>query len=87
MQNDYYLPPSDEIFDLIKQKSIEIWKNHDDTFRYATEKINRIKGIENINDNILFVIGMFDWCNQNRLLSSLQGTEAHSWLQAKLSTQ
>lgn len=66
---DYYTAPSTEVFEDIKAKSIEIWKTYDDTYGYATEKINKIKDLENIRDNAWHMVAMFDNVNQSKLLS------------------
>jgi len=63
--------PSDEIFNEIKQASIEIWKTYDDTHGYASEKINHVNSITNIKDNWGTIVGMFDYINQGKLLDKL----------------
>lgn len=63
----YYTPPSDEIFEEVKSKAIEIWGVYDDTYGYATEKINRIKDLKNVSDNFMYMVAMFDLSNQARL--------------------
>jgi len=68
---DYYTPPSDEIFEDIKAKAIQLWQTYDDTYGYASEKINRIKNIQNIQDNAWYIVGMFDQQNQIKLIFSL----------------
>lgn len=68
---DYYTAPSDEVFNEIKEKSIEIWQTYDDTSGYATEKIDRVKSITNLKDNWGAIVGMFDSTNQYKLLDKL----------------
>lgn len=63
----YYTPPSDEVFKEVKEKSIEIWKDYDDTYGYATEKVDSIKGIANISDNFIHIVSKFDMSNQVKL--------------------
>jgi hypothetical protein len=70
-QENYYTAPSDEVFEEIKQKSIEIWQTYDDTYGYATEKIDRVKEIKNVKDNYMHIIGMFDSTNQAKLFIEL----------------
>ena len=48
MEKLYYTAPSDEIFNEVKEKCIEIWKGYDDTYGYATDKIDGIENLENI---------------------------------------
>ena len=67
----YYDAPSDEVFDNIKKCAIEIWETYDDTYGYASEKINRVKSIRNFKDNWGELVGMFDSDNQMKLLSKL----------------
>lgn len=69
--SDYYTAPSDEIFNEIKEKSIEIWSTYDDTYGYATEKIERVESITNVKDNWGTIVGMFDSTNQVKLLIAL----------------
>ena len=68
---DYYTAPSDEVFNEIKEKSIEIWRTYDDTYGYATEKIERVNSITNFKDNWGAIVGMFDSTNQQKLLAKL----------------
>jgi hypothetical protein len=68
MPFDYYTPPSQAIFDEIKNAAIAIWKTYDDTYGYASGKIERIKGMKNVKDNAWFIIAMFDPHNQARLV-------------------
>jgi hypothetical protein len=72
--NNYYTPPTDEIFNEVKSVCIELWKEVDidnDKFGYATEKINRIKDITNISDNFMYMVAMFDISNQQLLANKL----------------
>lgn len=67
----YYDAPTDEVFEEIKAKAIEIWNTYDDTYGYATEKIDYVKSITNVRDNWGTIVGMFDHINQQRLLAKL----------------
>ena len=58
---------SDEVFNELKEKAIEIWKTYDDTYGYATEKIDYLKSFGNVGDNFGTIIGMFDIHNQRKL--------------------
>lgn len=69
--DDYYTAPSDAVFEEIKARAIEIWQTYDDTYGYATEKIERVKSITNVKDNWGFIVGMFDSPNQQKLLAKL----------------
>lgn len=67
----YYDAPSDEVFNEIKQAAIEIWKTYDDTYGYASEKINYVNSVKNFKDNWGTLVGMFDSTNQQKLLAKL----------------
>ena len=67
----YYTPPTDEQFNELKEKAIEIWQGYDDAHGYATEKINAIKDIKNVSDNFMYIVAMFDIFNQEKLAEKL----------------
>ena len=67
----YYEAPSKEIFEEVRIKAIEIWKTYDDTFGYVTEKVVPLEIIENIEDNLMYIVNMFDMNNQEKLLKKL----------------
>lgn len=71
MSKLYYTPPTQEQFDEVKAKCIEIWKAYDDTYLYATEKINKIKDLTNVGDNFMYMVAMFDNQNQGKLRRSI----------------
>ena len=71
MENLYYIAPPDEQFEELKDKAIEIWKEYDDTYGYATEKIESIKDMKNIKDNFMYMVAMFDIQNQMKLAQKL----------------
>lgn len=63
----YYTPPSDEVFEEVKQKAIQLWSGMGDEPSYSKEKIDRIRDIQNIQDNMMYIVAMFDQGNQARL--------------------
>lgn len=65
---DYYIAPTDEIFKDIKQGAIKIWKTYDDTYGYQSEKVDVIKDLENVRDNYAYIVAMFDYSNQFKLV-------------------
>jgi len=70
----YYTAPTDEVFEEVKQKAIELWPEVDidhNKFGYATEKINQIKDIQNVSDNMMYVVAMFNFGNQRLLADKL----------------
>lgn len=68
----YYTPPSDEIFEDIKQTSKRIWSTYSDEYGYRTEKLNRIMTLPNVRDNYIYMVAMFDWENKIKLLDSVK---------------
>ena len=74
MPDLYYTPPTDEVFEEVKAKAMVLWKHvdsDDDKFGYATGKINRIKDIGNVGDNLMYMVAMFDGGNQVLLAEEL----------------
>ena len=67
MKNLYYQAPTDEQFEEVKAKCIEIWNSYDDNYGYATGKTDRIKNMKNIQDNVMSMIAMFDMNNMTKL--------------------
>lgn len=63
--------PSDAIFNEIKEAAIKIWKTYDDTYGYATEKIQTVNSIANYQDNVMICYRMFDWHNQDMMKAGL----------------
>ena len=45
----YYTTPDQALFDELKEKCIEIWQTYDDTYNYATNKVNQIKSFSIFN--------------------------------------
>ena len=67
MENLYYEAPTDEVFEEVKKCATKIWLSYDDQFGYATGKIERIKDIGNVKDNVMYMVAMFDSENQAKL--------------------
>lgn len=63
----YYVPPKNETFMELKLAAKKIWETYDDTYNYATKKINTISGLENIGDNFMYMVAMFDSENMRKL--------------------
>lgn len=85
-QVDYYKAPDQKIFDDIKKNAMKIWNTYDDTYGYATDKIDRIENLKNIEDNAWYILAMFDRDNQNKLLDMVQ-PETRSILEDILNSQ
>jgi len=63
----------EKIFQEMKELAITIWSSYDDTYGYATGKINRIKDLNNTTDNFLYIFSMFDYPNQAKLKKLASG--------------
>ena len=63
----YYTAPPDKCFNELKKEAIKIWETYDDTHGYASSKVDKIKDIENVRDNFMYVVAMFDEPNQKKL--------------------
>ena len=67
----YYIPPSDEHFELLKEEVIKLWNEIGDNKDYIKEKVDRIKNVKNIADNFMFLATGLDFYNQHLLASRL----------------
>ena len=65
----------DKTFEELRAEAIKIWQTYDDTYGYASEKIDYINSFGNIKDNYGTIIGMFDIDNQAKLFNAV-GDEA-----------
>lgn len=59
---------------ILKLKAISIWKWYDDTYWYATEKINEVNRIM-LHCDAYIIWNMFDIFNQKKLLEHLTDDE------------
>lgn len=64
MKELYYTPPSDECFEDMRECAIETWKEVSRDKFYLEEKVSRISKIQNIQDNFMYILAMFDSGNQ-----------------------
>lgn len=70
MSKLYYTAPSDEIFNEVKSKAISLWNTRypeETSPHYAKEKTSRIENLKNIEDNMMYIVAMFDSDNQREL--------------------
>ena len=56
--------PNQEIFDEMKCIATDIWNTYDNQYGYVTEKLKRINGFDNIQDNAMIFYRMFDPVNK-----------------------
>jgi hypothetical protein len=54
----YYKSPKDDYFEELRSVCIRYWSTFDDTFGYATEKINQVKSFENNDGNFMTMVKM-----------------------------
>lgn len=66
----FYIAPPDEIFHEMQRLACEIWNTYDDTHGYATEKIEYVCGLKNIDSNFMTIYWMFDIGNQRKVRSN-----------------
>lgn len=86
MSKLYYTAPSDELFNELKEKAIELWTERypaDKSPFYAEEKVDRIKDLQNVQDNFMYMVAMFDENNQ-RLLASKLSVEARAAVRERM---
>jgi len=86
MKHKYYIAPTDKIFYEIKKESTKIWETCDNNYGYVTEKLDRIKDLDNIEDNAIYMVKMFDSKNQRKLLLSLS-KEARDFILDRIEIQ
>lgn len=70
----YYTAPSDEIFNEVKSSAMQLWREVDtdnDKYGYASGKIKQIENIQNVSDNFMYMVAMFDMNNQAKLVDKL----------------
>ena len=65
------MEPTQEIFNEMRKVAISIWRDFDNRFGYATEKIKRVNSIENVSDNAMVFYRMFDHWNKQLMVSKL----------------
>lgn len=71
MEKLYYQAPPDDNFEELQRAAKFIWRTYDDEFGYASEKVRRVESMENIRDNFMTVVAMFDVTNQRKLAELL----------------
>ena len=67
----YYTAPDDLMFEEMKLACLTVWREMDNTHGYVDEKISRIKDTENVKDNFMYMLAMFDLTNMRKVTSML----------------
>ena len=65
----YYTAPKDEIFKDLQESAVKIWETYDNTYGYVDEKAGKVKSLENIRDNFMYIFAMFDGENQQKVMA------------------
>jgi len=65
----YYTAPTDEQFDELKAKALEIWESYEEPYR--SEKADYVRTVGNVKDNFMHLVAMFDIFNQRKLAKAL----------------
>lgn len=68
MSFNYNIKPTTKIFNDLRDTALLLWRQYNDDFGYASEKISRVKDVRNYRDSYWEIIGMFDSTNQKKLL-------------------
>lgn len=71
MKGLYYTAPSNKIFEEVKSAARKIWESYDNQFGYVDEKTEILDRMQNVEDNLMYMVAMFDDDNQKKLASTL----------------
>ncbi len=74
----YYTPPDDDQFDDMKLACARLWYQIADHIGYAHEKVERIINLQNIRDNFMYMLAMFDMNNQRKIAERLSADTLES---------
>lgn len=65
----WYIEPSRQVFQELKFLVIDkIWLTYDDTYWYASSKIDYVNSLSNLAENFMIIWQMMDINNQNKVL-------------------
>lgn len=70
--NLWYIPPEQHILDDMYNTARDIWLTYDDTYGYATEKIEYLNHMKRNTRDYMLAWTMFDDTNQNKFAAKLQ---------------
>lgn len=76
-QPNYNVPMTDEAFEDLKANAILLWQTYDNEYGYVDDKVSRIKDIQNVRDNGMYILAMFDSFNVLRLLGMVEADTRH----------
>lgn len=68
----YYTAPPDEAFEEVRAAALEVWGQYKGSpGGYYEEKAGRVRGMQNIKDNFMTLLAMFDTHNQRMAVRQL----------------
>lgn len=62
------IPLSEKAFKDLKKNAVALWKTHDNTHGYVSEKLGRIMFIDRVGDDAMVLFRMFDVEHKEKLL-------------------
>lgn len=70
----YYVAPSDECFEDMRQAAVKVWFEIATNMQYFEEKAGRLQRgeIHNIRDNFMYILASFSEDNARRVVSLLK---------------
>lgn len=83
--NLYYTAPSDEAFEDMRQAAARAWEKYkkDDPL-YFHEKMEAVDRVQNVSDNFMYLLAMFDHKNQRECVSYFLLPETRKEVLARL---
>ncbi len=79
----YYTAPRDQIFNEVKNACIETWKEVGSHPLYIKEKVDYVSQVNNISDNVMTIVALFDE-NNMQILAEKLGDEARQAIRARM---
>jgi hypothetical protein len=73
MKRLYYTPPDERMFNELKASAIQLWTAIERNEGDAEDKLTQIQGMQNIEDNFMYIVAMFDEGNREKLADMLSG--------------
>lgn len=84
-QELYYTPPTDAAFEDMKQACIQVWEQYKDSpGGYMEEKVSRIRELQNVGDNFMYMFAMLDIYNQSKAILNFKSVTTMVELENRL---
>ncbi|MGR3310956.1 MAG: hypothetical protein ACUZ77_09290 [Candidatus Brocadiales bacterium] len=71
MKRLYYAPPEEDVFNELKSSAIELWSAIGRNAGYIKDKVTQIQRMQNIGDNFMYIVAIFDDGNREKLAGML----------------